>query len=113
MFQRKYATLASLNQKQKRLKPGMEMVQKLLILRHIVDDVQTYASLAKLRLKENKTYQEREKYVKDKLEFEAIARARYGNARLNFKKLVMKHYENPESLFVEKDDNVKQIFKTL
>ncbi len=56
IFQRKYANLAALNKKQERIRPGMLMVQKLMMLRQIVDDIGKYAPLVKLRLKENKTY---------------------------------------------------------
>ena len=74
---KKFEYIEKLNYKQKKLKSGMRVIQKLLILRQVISDLKMYSPVILQHNKNNPTYQEREKYIKDKLQMDKEVTAKY------------------------------------
>lgn len=82
-----------------------------MLLREIMSDVQKYGVIIKLREKENKSYKEREKYIKDWLSMEHTINKKYKDAYQFFIRILEKYYEDPALLMKNSDKDIKNIFK--
>eukprot|EP00347_Sterkiella_histriomuscorum_P004548 403360044 len=109
--QKKRIFLDSLHQKQLQVQSSMKTVQKLLILKQVIADLHKYAPLMLLKQKKRQSYQDREKYVKERQIFEKEIGIKYHQAQQFFKKLLHEYYDNPEQLEKDHNQNLKAIFK--